>query len=111
MLSGTSLDPNEIRYVFKMAKRIRSAGEASTNGAGSFSDDYIGSGDHHVMAFDVHDVADFYIPNVVFDGSQTKAQNGMAFDPEVYSAVAYILDRSINGIPNRHRHLWWLGHP
>ena len=77
VLSGTSLDPTELRYVFKMVKRLLPANNAQTNGAGENSDDYVGAGDYHVMSFDMSDVADFNVNNVVLDKSQTKGQNGM----------------------------------
>lgn len=75
VLSGTSLDPTEMRYVFKMVKRIQD-GETPVNGTNGLSDDYIGVGDNHVMSFDIGDVADFNVSNVVLDKTQSKAQNG-----------------------------------
>ncbi|KAF1849768.1 uncharacterized protein K460DRAFT_272116 [Cucurbitaria berberidis CBS 394.84] len=78
VLSGTSLDPSELRYVFKMVKKLLPASHAQTNGSGDVSDDYIGVGDYHVMSFDMSDVADFNVNNVVLDKSQTKGQNGTA---------------------------------
>jgi hypothetical protein len=77
VLSGTSLDPTELRYVFKMVKKLLPANIAPTNGTGEVSDDYVGAGDYHVMSFDMSDVADFSVNNVVLDKSQTKGQNGM----------------------------------
>lgn len=76
VLSGTSLDPTEMRFVFKMVKQTKSGREAQVNGVSTVSDDYVGKGDYHVMAFDMCDVADFNVNNVVLDKSQTKAQNG-----------------------------------
>ncbi|KAH7084831.1 PAB1 binding protein-like protein [Paraphoma chrysanthemicola] len=78
VLSGTSLDPSELRYVFKMVKKLLPAANAQTNGTGDISDDYVGVGDYHVMSFDMSDVADFNVNNVVLDKSQTKGQNGTA---------------------------------
>ncbi|KAF2471641.1 uncharacterized protein BDR25DRAFT_324831 [Lindgomyces ingoldianus] len=78
VLSGTSLDPTEMRYVFKMVKRVQPANDAQVNGANEMSDDYVGTGDYHVMSFDIGDVADLHTPNVVLDKSQTKAQNGVS---------------------------------
>ena len=81
VLSGTSLDPTEMRYVFKMVKRVQPAGDAQTNGTGEASDDYIGVGDTHVMSFDIGDVADFHVNHVLLDNkSQSKVQNGMLND-------------------------------
>ncbi|KAL7776614.1 hypothetical protein CFE70_007032 [Pyrenophora teres f. teres 0-1] len=76
VLSGTSLDPSELRYVFKMVKKLMPATSAQTNGAVEASEDYVGAGDYHVMSFDMSDVADFNVNNVVLDKSQAKAQNG-----------------------------------
>ncbi|CAN9409812.1 unnamed protein product [Alternaria alternata] len=76
VLSGTSLDPSELRYVFKMVKKLLPASNAQTNGASQSSDDYVGSGDYHVMSFDMSDVADFNVNNVVLDKSQLKGPNG-----------------------------------
>jgi hypothetical protein len=78
VLSGTSLDPSELRYVFKMVKKLLPAANAQTNGTGEVSDDYVGVGDYHVMSFDMSDVADFNVNNVVLDKSQAKGQNGTA---------------------------------
>jgi hypothetical protein len=82
VLSGTSLDPTELRYVFKMVKKLLPANNLQTNGAGEVSDDYVGAGDYHVMSFDMSDVADFSVNNVVLDKSQTKGQNGMYHDSQ-----------------------------
>ncbi|EUC32192.1 hypothetical protein COCCADRAFT_6075 [Bipolaris zeicola 26-R-13] len=76
VLSGTSLDPSELRYVFKMVKKLMPASNAQTNGTGDVSDDYVGAGDYHVMSFDMSDVADFNVNNVVLDKSSAKGQNG-----------------------------------
>jgi hypothetical protein len=61
-----------------MVKKLLPATNAQTNGSGDISDDYVGVGDYHVMSFDMSDVADFNVNNVVLDKSQTKGQNGTA---------------------------------
>lgn len=66
-----------MRYIFKMVKRVQPATDAQVNGTSDTSDDYIGVGDTHVMAFDIGDVADFHVANVVLEKTQAKAQNGM----------------------------------
>lgn len=78
VLSGTTPEP-QTRHIFKMVKRVQPAGDAPVNGATSFSDEYIGSSDDHVVVFDAGDIADLYIPNVVLDGHQAKTQNGESF--------------------------------
>lgn len=77
MLSGTNLDPSEMRYVFKMVKKVQGANDTQVNGGGDTSDDYIGSGEDHVMIFDMGDVADFHVNSVVLDKANSKGQNGM----------------------------------
>lgn len=59
-----------------MVKKLLPANNAQTNGTGDVSDDYVGVGDYHVMSFDMSDVADFTVNNVVLDKSQVKGQNG-----------------------------------
>ena len=76
MLSGTSLDPSELRYVFKMVKQLQPAGNAQVNGQSS--DEYAGQGESYVKSFDMSDVADFNVNNVVLDKTQAKGQNGAA---------------------------------
>jgi hypothetical protein len=61
-----------------MVKKLLPAANAQTNGNGEVSDDYVGVGDYHVMSFDMSDVADFNVNNVVLDKSQAKGQNGNA---------------------------------
>jgi hypothetical protein len=60
-----------------MVKKLLPASSTQTNGASQLSDDYVGSGDYHVMSFDMSDVADFNVNNVVLDKSQPRGQNGM----------------------------------
>lgn len=76
MLSGTSLDPSELRYVFKMVKLLQPAAGSQANG--QTSDEYAGQGESYVMSFDMSDVADFNVNNVVLDKTQVKGQNGAA---------------------------------
>lgn len=76
MLSGTSLDPSELRYVFKMVKQLPPAGNSQPNG--QTPDEYVGQGEFSVKAFDMSDVADFNVNNVVLDKTQAKGQNGTA---------------------------------
>jgi PAB1-binding protein PBP1 len=60
-----------------MVKKLQPASTSHTNG--DISDEYIGVGDYHVMAFDMSDVADFNVNNVVLDKTQAKTQNGAGF--------------------------------
>lgn len=65
-----------MRYVFKMVKKLQPAPGSQTNGTSEVSDDYVGEGDYHVMAFDIGDVADFHVNNVILDKTNAKSQNG-----------------------------------
>jgi len=60
-----------------MVKKLVPSAHAHTNGT-SEPDSYVGTGDTHVMSFDMADVADFNVNNVVLDKSQSKGQNGTA---------------------------------
>jgi hypothetical protein len=109
VLSGTSLDPSELRYVFKMVKKLMPASNAQTNGTGDVSDDYVGAGDYHVMSFDMSDVADFNVNNVVLDKSSVKGQNGIC--PQ-NNAVLHQTDHCRNlGLPHGYRHFGQNGFP
>ncbi|KAF2004854.1 hypothetical protein P154DRAFT_425781 [Amniculicola lignicola CBS 123094] len=91
VLSGTSLDPSEMRYVFKMVKRVQPAGESHANGTSELADDYVGAGDNHVMSFDMSDVSDFNVSNVVLDKSQTRglnASSGFRTDTDISGHMA-----------------------
>ncbi|KAF2809728.1 uncharacterized protein BDZ99DRAFT_388593 [Mytilinidion resinicola] len=78
VFSGTSLDPSEMRYVFKMVKRVQTTGDQQVNGASEISDDYVGVGDNHVMTCDIGDVAHLNVANVVLDKTRARPQNGVS---------------------------------
>ena len=98
-----------MRYVFKMVKRIQPASDAQVNGTGEVSDEYVGFGDSHVMSFDIGDVAQFSVTNVVLDKSQSKAHNGKL--SHVAVARLLTLTRFFIGIPYRHRYFRQRWHP
>lgn len=77
VFSGSFFDPAEMRYVFKMVKRVQTAGDQQVNGVNEAADDYVGVGDNHVMTFDIGDIADLCVRNVVLDKNQAKPQNGI----------------------------------
>ena len=62
--------------MFKMVKQLQPADNAQANG--QTSDEYAGQGESYVMFFDISDVADFNVNNVVLDKTQAKGQNGTA---------------------------------
>lgn len=59
-----------------MVRQLQPADNAQANGQPS--DEYAGQGDSHVKSFDMSDVADFNVNNVILDKTQAKAQNGSA---------------------------------
>lgn len=73
IVSGSVLEANETTVALKMVKRVNIEG-GSQNGAES-SSKYLGAAPHHSMVFDVKDIADISVDNVVAMES-TKAQNG-----------------------------------
>lgn len=86
-----------------MVKKLVPAANAPTNGT-SEPDNYVGTGDTHVMSFDMADVADFNVNNVVLDKSQAKGQNG-AVDRERPDKNR-LADLRRNGrLSHRYRHL------
>jgi len=94
-----------------MVKKLVPSAHAHTNGT-SEPDSYVGTGDTHVMSFDMADVADFNVNNVVLDKSQSKGQNGTMelasyAKKKVPSANP---DRNCH-LPHRHRHLGSHGCP
>ncbi|KAF2100946.1 hypothetical protein NA57DRAFT_74543 [Rhizodiscina lignyota] len=77
IFAGGSPDPPEPRYVLKMVKRLESLGQQQSNGVAELSDEYIGQGEDHVMAFDCQDIVDLNVPNVSMDRTRTRGQNGV----------------------------------
>lgn len=99
-----------------MVKKLPPATSAQTNGTGEASDDYVGSGDYHVMSFDIGDVADFNVNNVVLDKSQAKGQNGTlssyknAGDRYVVTSIDMADIHRLLQLPHRYRHFRQHGH-
>lgn len=93
-----------MRYVFKMVKKVQGANDVQINGTGDASDDYIGTGDDHVMIFDMGDVADFNVSAVVLDKGHSKGQNGRSFAGYRPSAA----DARIRHVKfsHRYRYFW-----
>ncbi|KAF2085956.1 hypothetical protein K490DRAFT_74827 [Saccharata proteae CBS 121410] len=83
---GASLEQQEHRYTIKMAKRVQSA---QANGASDNLDEYCGVGEDHVLTFEVKDVVDLSVDNVVTDKAQAKPRNG--------AASAFRTDADISG--------------
>ncbi|GAB7348122.1 hypothetical protein MBLNU459_g6140t2 [Dothideomycetes sp. NU459] len=77
VFSGSSLEPSDARFTMKMVRRTRSASGARANGANGVSEDYIGHGEDHLIAFDLQDIIDLNVSSVELSVSE-KAQNGTA---------------------------------
>lgn len=60
----------------KMVKRISSPGHTQTNGNAEKLNEYIGSGQDHLMAFGLQDIVDLNVSNVQLAASDPKPQNG-----------------------------------
>ncbi|KAF2840636.1 hypothetical protein M501DRAFT_930469 [Patellaria atrata CBS 101060] len=88
IFSGSSQEnPNDIRYVLKMVRRLSSANDQSN---GVRDEGYIGNGDEHVMLFDSHDVVDLSVASVSIDKT-SKTQNvsgGFKTDADISGNLA-----------------------
>lgn len=60
----------------KMVKRTQPTSGSQSNGANSVSEDYIGHGEDHLIAFDLQDIIDLNVSNVELSAPETKTQNG-----------------------------------
>lgn len=60
----------------KMVKRTQSPTGSQANGVNGTSEEYIGHGEDHLIAFDLQDIIDLNVSNVEFLTSESKAQNG-----------------------------------
>lgn len=76
IFSGASLEQARPQYTLKMVKRTKSPSNEQANGNSELSDEFEGSGDEHVMSFDVQDTIDLSVPSVELLTSSPKAQNG-----------------------------------
>lgn len=76
MFFGASLDqPAKSRYLLKMVKRTRAAGEPQVNGDSEHVEEYIGEGEDHAVAFDAQDTASLAVNGVV-TAAAPPPQNG-----------------------------------
>lgn len=79
IFSGGSPDASDSRYTLKMVKRLSAGGQQQSNGVAEVSDEYVGQGEDHVMAFDSQDVVDLNVSNVSTDRSRARGQNGLFY--------------------------------
>ena len=63
-------------------------GDGQVNGSSDVTDDYVGVGENHVMSFDIADVADLNVNNVILEKTAVKAPNGM---PHVVSDLSLLI--------------------
>ena len=75
VFSGGSFDEGKgpQQYVLKMVKR--SHDEQTANGSGP-EDEYAGEGDHHAMAFELQDIAELAVNDVITSSATVPTQNG-----------------------------------
>ncbi|KAI9802405.1 MAG: hypothetical protein M1825_002787 [Sarcosagium campestre] len=79
IFSAASLEPAEICYVLKMAKRIKRTNSSETNGSPHIESEYIGAGTDHTVVFQIKDVVDLVVEGVtLLEPTQAKTSNGTA---------------------------------
>ncbi|KAK5153782.1 hypothetical protein LTR04_006161 [Oleoguttula sp. CCFEE 6159] len=78
IFSGASTEPTEPSYLLKMVKRVYLPAEQQTNGANEPSEEYIGTGEDHIVLFNVQDVADLSVSGVDIGKAEAKAANGLS---------------------------------
>ncbi|KAK5276764.1 poly(A)-binding protein binding protein, partial [Cryomyces antarcticus] len=61
-----------------MVKRVYLPAEQQTNGANEPSEEYIGTGEDHIVLFNVQDVADLSVSGVDIGKAEAKAANGLS---------------------------------
>ena len=76
VFSGAVLDPADLRYTLKMAKRLNSSLEQQANGSSSTATEFLGAGDDHAMTFAVQDVVELIVPQVVINRTPQKYNKG-----------------------------------
>ena len=75
IFAGVDLDVAEPHYILKMVKRIQNS-SGTTNGTMGPSDDYLGTGEDHLLTFPLVDVVDLVVSEVTLDKPPHRAQNG-----------------------------------
>ena len=77
VLSGASLQKENADaplFVLKMTKRISSA-NGQANGNSNTTDEYVGSGEDHIMTFSQNDIIDLSVENLSLEKSAGKNAN------------------------------------
>ncbi|KAJ6036160.1 SM domain found in ataxin-2 [Penicillium herquei] len=78
IFSSSTLEPSESSFSLKMVQRVSDDNQSKTNGVSQVASPYLGTGIDHAMAFDIRDVADISVPNVVPAEVSVKESNGTA---------------------------------
>ncbi|KAI9760308.1 MAG: Bud site selection protein 6 [Chaenotheca gracillima] len=89
IFSGSSFEPNETAFILKMAKQTKHGSSTQANGVGETLVEYVGSGQEHVMAFEMKDVVHLQTANISLHESPTKSTNG--------ASSAFRTDADISG--------------
>ncbi|KAJ5281830.1 hypothetical protein N7478_007202 [Penicillium angulare] len=74
VFSSSTLEPTDSSFSLKMVQRAPE--ENKTNGVNDATTPYLGAGIDHAMSFDIKDIADISVPNVVPAEVSVKESNG-----------------------------------
>ncbi|KAJ5802426.1 uncharacterized protein N7503_004876 [Penicillium pulvis] len=75
IFSSSTLESSDSSFSLKMVQRA-DENQSKTNGASDVASPYLGTGIDHAMSFDIRDVADISVPNVVPAEVSVKESNG-----------------------------------
>ncbi|EON68877.1 hypothetical protein W97_08135 [Coniosporium apollinis CBS 100218] len=93
IFSGVTTEASESRYKLKMVKRLQPPNDQQPNGASESYDEYVGTGADNEMAFEIQDVVDLAVSNVMTDKAHAKPQNGASsgfkIDTDISGNVAF----------------------
>ncbi|CAG8036848.1 unnamed protein product [Penicillium olsonii] len=76
IFSSSSLEPNDVSFLLKMAQRASQDGQFRTNGVSDAATPFLGSAPEHIMSFEIKDVIDIDVPNVTTAEISAKEPNG-----------------------------------
>lgn len=88
-----------------MVKRLQPPNDQQPNGASESYDEYVGTGADNEMAFEIQDVVDLAVSNVMTDKAQAKPQNGKLNCYEARMFVCSLYFRRFIRIQDRHGYL------
>ncbi|KAJ5610838.1 hypothetical protein N7510_007557 [Penicillium lagena] len=76
IFSSSTLEASDSSFLLKMVQRASQENQPKANGVSEVTSPYLGTGPDHSMAFDIKDVADIAVPNVVPAEVSAKESNG-----------------------------------